>query len=95
MALAYLARRGRRAPWRRVAPPPPEPADREGVPAVPTDVDLDQIAKSIDEVGGMHVEDLGSGELSDDDSDPHVGHHETDRNDTPIADRGSAGPRGL
>lgn len=30
-----------------------------------------------------------------DDSDPHAGHHRTDRRDTPVADRGSAGPRGL
>lgn len=30
-----------------------------------------------------------------DDSDPHAGHHKTDRRDTPVADRGSAGPRGL
>jgi hypothetical protein len=164
VTLAYLARRRRRPPWRRAAPPPPEPADLQGTPAIPTDVDLDRIASSIDEVGGMHVEELGaldeipedatlpeppalrrvrlgSGELYDshlvsavdrelpdeddaqadgenwlehleasaaelgpeperaldplDDSDPHAGHHKTDRNDTPVADRGSAGPRGL
>jgi hypothetical protein len=166
VTLAYLARRGRRGrrtPWRRAAPPPPEPADQPGMSAVPADLDLDQIATSIDEVGGMHIEELGaldevgeeapaetpairrvrlgSGELYDahvvsaadrdlpdddraqadgenwlerleanaaelgpepertldplDDSDPHAGHHKTDRNDTPVADRGSAGPRGL
>jgi hypothetical protein len=139
-------------------------ADVDPADAVPADVDLDQIASSIDEVGGMHVEDLdsidevpeeadlaeppaarrvrlGSGDLYDvhvvnavdrelpdderaqndgenwlewleasaaesgpepertldpvDDSDLHAGHHKTDRNDTPVADRGSAGPRGL
>jgi hypothetical protein len=141
VTVGYLARRGRRPPWRRAAPPPPEPADLQGVPAVPADVDLDQIASSIDEVGGMHVERLGGDELYDsgvasaagreladddgaqadgeswlerlearaaelgpepertldplDDSDPQSGRNETDRHDTPVADRGSAGPRGL
>lgn len=30
-----------------------------------------------------------------DDSDPHPGHHKTATRDTPVADRGSGGPRGL
>jgi hypothetical protein len=30
-----------------------------------------------------------------DDTDPHAGHHKTDTRDIPVADRGSAGPRGL
>jgi hypothetical protein len=31
----------------------------------------------------------------EDDSDPEVGHHKTDRRDTPVADKGSGGPGGL
>lgn len=30
-----------------------------------------------------------------DESDPHAGHHKTETRDTPVADRGAAGPRGL
>lgn len=30
-----------------------------------------------------------------DDSDPHAGHHKTMTGDTPVADHGAAGPRGL
>ncbi len=30
-----------------------------------------------------------------DDSDPHAGHHKTETRDTPVADHGAAGPRGL
>jgi hypothetical protein len=30
-----------------------------------------------------------------DDSDPHAGHHKTETSDTPVADHGSGGPRGL
>ena len=165
VTLAYVVRRSRRAAWRHAAPPAQEAAPPAGAPAaepevsaVPADLDLDRVASAIDEVGGMHVEELGdaaesaaiygdrraargSGELYDlhlppaadrevadddqaqgegqnwlerletstaelgpepereldiiDDSDPHPGHHKTDTDDTPVADRGSAGPRGL
>jgi hypothetical protein len=30
-----------------------------------------------------------------DDADPHAGHHKTETRDTPVADHGAAGPRGL
>ena len=125
---------------------------------MPANLDLERLASSLDEVGGMHVEEiddaaeradvyghrrapLGSGDLYEvhvvtagdrdlldddlaqgegenwlerleasaaeigpepeheldivDDSDLHAGHHKTDVSDTPVADRGSAGPRGL
>lgn len=201
VALAYVVRRGRRAPWRRAAPfdsaqgrafarparVPPEqepasspPAEAYAVPVAAADVDLDQLASVVDEAAGMHIETLrpagipawdatgdaapldpgmladeaeaadiygdprahlGSGELYDvhlatavdrelpdedraadegeswlehleastaelgpepervvdpiDESDLHAGHRKTDRRDTPVADLGSGGPRGL
>jgi hypothetical protein len=201
VALAYVVRRGRRAPWRRAAPfdstidrafahtagVPTEqepasspPAEAYAVPIAGADVDLDQLASVIDGAAGMHIEvlrppgipawdatgdaapldpgmlpdeaevadiygdpraPLGSGELYDvhlataidrelpdedraedegenwlehleastaelgpeperlvdpiDESELHAGHRRTDRRDTPVADLGSGGPRGL